>query len=85
MSFPHESNPTEGLLGQILKKDTAGDALRELLSQFSMSAKQVEDSLDQPHTAAEQDILQQLADAIRLGDSTLQRLWVKYHKRPVVL
>jgi molybdopterin converting factor small subunit len=85
MSIPHELNPANGLLNQILKNDSSGEALRELIEQLSTSGKQVEDSLDQPHTAAEQDVLQQLAEAIRLGDTVLQRLWTKLHKRPVVL
>jgi hypothetical protein len=59
--------------------------LRELIEQLSTSGRQVEVSLDQPHTAAEQDVLQHLAEAIRLGDTVLQRIWVKNHKRPVVL
>jgi molybdopterin converting factor small subunit len=85
MSMPHELNPANGLLNQVLKQDTSGEALRELIDQLATSGKQVEVSLDQPHTAAEQDVLQQLAEAIRLGDTALQRLWVKTHKRPVVL
>jgi Type III secretion system, cytoplasmic E component of needle len=85
MSMPHEMNPANALLGQILKQDSSGTALRELLDQLATSDKEVEASLDQPHTAAEQEVLQQLADAIRLGDTVLQRLWVMRHKRPVVL
>jgi uncharacterized protein YifE (UPF0438 family) len=85
MSIPHESNPANALLGQILKQDSSGEALRQLLAQLTTSSKEVETSLDQPHTAEEQDVLLRLEDAIRLGDTVLQRLWVKYHKRPVVL
>jgi molybdopterin converting factor small subunit len=85
MSMPHEMNPANALLGQILKQDSSGTALRELLDQLATSDKEVEASLAQPHTAAEQEVLQQLADAIRLGDTVLQRLWVMRHKRPVVL
>jgi uncharacterized protein YifE (UPF0438 family) len=85
MSIPRESNPANVLLGQILKQDSSGAALRELLDQLTTSSKEVETSLDQPHTATEQDVLLRLDEAIRLGDSVLQRLWVKYHQRPVVL
>jgi molybdopterin converting factor small subunit len=85
MSTSHEMNPANGALNQILKQDTTGEALRELIEQLTTSGRQVEVSLDQPHTAAEQDVLQQLAEAIRTGDTVLQRLWVKAHKRPVVL
>jgi uncharacterized protein YifE (UPF0438 family) len=85
MSMPDASNPSNALLGQILKQDSSGAALKELLDQLTTSSKEVETSLDQPHTAAEQDTLLRLEEAIRLGDSVLQRLWVKYHKRPVVL
>jgi uncharacterized protein YifE (UPF0438 family) len=85
MSMPHELNQANGLLSQVLKQDKSGEALRELLDQLSTSGKQVDISLDQPHTAAEQDVLQQVAEAIRLSDTVLQRIWVKNHKRPVVL
>lgn len=85
MSTTHEMNPANGVLNQILKQDNTGETLRELLDRLTTSGKQVEASLDQPHTAAEQDVLQRMADAIRLGDTVLQRLWVKYHKRPAVL
>jgi uncharacterized protein YifE (UPF0438 family) len=85
MTKAYETGPANVLLAQILKGDSSGEALRELIQQLETSSKEVEASLDQPHTAEEQDVLQQLAEAIRTCDSVLQRLWVKYHKRPVTL
>jgi uncharacterized protein YifE (UPF0438 family) len=85
MSSAHEANPANALLAQILKQDKSGAMLRELLDQLSTSGKEIEASLDQPRTAEEQDVLLQLEEAVRSGDSVLQNIWVKYHKRPVVL
>jgi molybdopterin converting factor small subunit len=85
MSTLRETTQAEELLTQRLKQDTNGQTLRELIEQLAASAKQVEESLDQPHTAEEQEILQHLAEAIRTGDAVLQRLWTQFHKRPVML
>jgi hypothetical protein len=85
MSNKLGSSLTNPLLGQILKQDASGSALRELVDQLTTSSNEVDASLDQPHTAEEQDTLLRLGDAIRLGDSVIQNLWVKYHKRPVML
>lgn len=85
MSTARETKEAEGPLNQTLKKDMSGQMLRELVDQLSVSGKQVDDSLDQPHTAEEQDVLQRLADSIRMGDTVLQRLWAKCHNRPAVL
>jgi Type III secretion system, cytoplasmic E component of needle len=85
MSMPHEPKEAEGPLNQTLKQDPSGQLLRELIDQLMASGKQVDDSLDQPHTAEEQDVLQRLADSIRMGDTVLQRLWAKCHNRPAVL
>jgi len=89
MSTSHEANRANVLsnqvLNQVLKQDRSGEVLRELIDQLQATATQVEASLDRPHTAEEQDVLQLLAEATRLGDTVLQRLWVKAHKRPVML
>jgi tRNA U34 5-carboxymethylaminomethyl modifying GTPase MnmE/TrmE len=85
MSAAHELKEAEGLLSQTLKQDMSGQMLRELVEQLTASVQQVEASLDQPHTAEEQDVLQRLAEAIRMCDTTLQRLWAKCHNRPAVL
>ena len=85
MSMPHETKEAEGPLNQTLKQDPSGQMLRELIDQLMASGKQVDDSLDQPHTAEEQDVLQRLAESIRMGDTVLQRLWAKCHNRPAVL
>jgi uncharacterized protein YifE (UPF0438 family) len=85
MSHPHGSNPANALLGQLMKRDASGETLRELIQQLATSGREVETSLNQPRTAEEQDALLQLEEAIRQGDTVLQRIWVKYHNRPVVL
>jgi hypothetical protein len=85
MSQTHELKRVDGLLRQAIMDDTSGHVLIELADQLTAAARQVESSLDQPHTAEEQDALQQLADAIRTSDTVLQRLWTKVHNRPAPL
>jgi uncharacterized protein YifE (UPF0438 family) len=85
MSTSREMTEAEGLLTQSLKQDKTGETLLDLIKVLATTGKQVEHSLDQPHTAEEQEVLQHLAEAVRTGDTALQKLWTKFHKRPVVL
>jgi uncharacterized protein YifE (UPF0438 family) len=85
MSTSREMTEAEGLLTQRLKQDKTGETLLDLIKVLTTTGQQVEQSLDQPHTAEEQEVLQHLAEAVRTGDTALQKLWTKFHKRPVVL
>jgi hypothetical protein len=70
---------SEATLNEQLLRDSSGKLRDQILDELAVAAQDIETALDGKPVAARADVLRDLLDAIRLGESIVAQFWQSVH------
>ncbi len=70
---------SEATLNEQLLRDTSGKLRDQILDELAVAAQDVETALDGNPAASRAEVLRNLLDAIRLGESIVAEVWNSVH------